>query len=171
MKKSVVMVCLAVVALAFASVAQAVVDCPVSRGKAIVPNVIGRYKNIDNYTVTHIVVSNITSSDVDCKITVYNHDGVDVTSWSKLSTGTDTSLLNVIAQGTGEFTLPAQSTRIFTFGTVDGQQLHYPGYATIEWASDDSTMFEALVAGGRMWHESGGNPFAIGFLVNGGMPF
>ncbi|TIH12943.1 hypothetical protein D0S45_16610 [Marinifilum sp. JC120] len=143
-----------------------------AQGSALVPNVVYSY-HTNNYTqYTDIILSNITSSDVQCKVTVYDHNGNDVTSLCKVSTGSDNTGIPVaVVSGAELFDIPAHSSRMVVVGR-DHIAKYIIGYAVVEWKSSDTTLRRALIGGVKTpaksssYHGKGGTAY-----INNGQPF
>ncbi len=115
----------------------------VPQGSAIVPDVTAWQKDSTNSEYTKLHLTNITGSNIHVKIKVYNHDGLDVTYYGKVYTGSSTYKYVTVASGTGEFDMPAHSSRVFLF--VAPSQMLICGNAVVEWSSDDMQLHKALL--------------------------
>ncbi|ACS80708.1 hypothetical protein [Maridesulfovibrio salexigens] len=141
-----------------------------AQGSALVPNMVYSYNDSNLLKYTSMYLSNITSSDVQCKVTVYDHNGNDVTYLGTVVTGGN-GVETVLSKGSGEFAIPAHSTRCFTLGR-DHIKIAVMGYAVVEWKSSDTTLRRALIGGVRTpaksssYHGKGGTAY-----INGGQPF
>ena len=124
------------------------------------------------YEVTHVTISNISNTSVQCRVTMYDHDGNDVSTLCTVSTGGGISGARRLTLSTGvnTFEIPAHSTRTYSFwdenmpGTI--------GYGVIEWSSTDTQQRKSLIAGvfsyGKRYTEGF---YATKYLVNHGEPF
>ncbi|WP_147820131.1 hypothetical protein [Salidesulfovibrio onnuriiensis] len=168
--KKLILTTLALVLLMSAS-ASATVDCFNTKGSALVPSMYTYYISNTNWRTSLLHITNITDSEVTCKVTVYDGNGNDVSSYSKLlkdSFGAGTNG-EVIATGVSTFIIPAQATRVFSFH-YDNLNKFVMGHAVIEWTSENKTLRKALIAGFRSRAKSGNN-FEAQFPVNNGQPF
>ncbi len=139
-----------------------------AQGSTIVPNIYSCYPRPDYYYIPYFTVTNITSEEVQCKITVYDHAGNDMTQYSKIYTGG--SSWTVISSGTGEFTLPAHSTRMYSL-KPEGTSVRTMGHAVIEWKSNDLKLRKALVAGMLLQMSSKAGAGIAITNINNGQPF
>lgn len=140
-----------------------------ARGSAVVTGMHTSYSSSTVYDVSNIWITNVAGAAVSCRVTVYDHDGQDVTSLCSIYTGGNAGSSELVASGTGSFELPAGSTRLFKFyGKNSSKVIH--GHAVIEWASEDTTIRKALIAvvGRRLQRNSAGWGM---FQVNNGQPF
>lgn len=105
MKYKYILMAMAMIVVMCSSVfAQTTFEC---RGSAVVPGIKTFSSSSSVHSVTTLFVSNITGSDVACKVTVYDHNGNDVSYLCDILTGNDASSSVVtLASGTGEFFLP-----------------------------------------------------------------
>ena len=134
-----------------------------AKGSIVVPN-IWSYKQLpSSWLYTYINVSNITGTDVQCKITVYDNDGTDVTQYSQIYTR-GSNYYTEVSAGTGEFDLPAHATRTYSIKATPS----ISGYAVVEWKSSDPQLRKALVAGMLVLYNNSG----VGISeINNGQPF
>lgn len=149
----------------------AATECFNAKGNALVPHVRSYYADSTAFQSTAFSVSNITGSSVVCKVTVYDHDGNDVTSYGGVYSGSSNSgTSTVVAQGTGTFNIPANSTRVYRFEHKSPSAIY--GYATIEWTSSDAQLRKAIIAGTRITGlVYGDSYFTSQGSVNNGEPF
>ncbi|ACS78375.1 hypothetical protein [Maridesulfovibrio salexigens] len=139
-----------------------------AQGSTIVPNIWTCYPNANYYYIPYFTVTNITGEEVQCRITVYDHAGNDLTQYSKIYSGGTT--WGLISSGTGDFTLPAHSTRMYSL-KPEGTSVWTIGHAVIEWKSNDSRLRKALVAGMTL-QTSNNQGFGIALSdINNGQPF
>ena len=158
------------------SVAMLILMCGVAgaddfnaKGSALVPNL--QYCNNGrgaNY-YSSINITNITGNDVQCRVTMYDHDGLDITSLGQVYTGGG-SAWTLLSEGTGDFEIPAHSTRFYLLAKA-GIIKNITGYAVIEWKSDDPLLRKALIGGTRLWASSTAGQRGGNFLINNGQPF
>ncbi len=136
-----------------------------AKGSIIVPNIWTYNTSSSSWVFSYINLSNITGTDVQCKVTVYDNDGNDVTHFSKVYTSGQ-SIYTEVSSGTGEFDIPAHASRIYS---IKGSQ-PISGYAVVEWKSSDPKLRKALLAGMTMLYNYGGVSVGICEL-NNGQPF
>ncbi|QJB56149.1 hypothetical protein [Pseudodesulfovibrio sp. zrk46] len=147
-------------------VAQAQTTCFGAQGGTVVPGLLTYYSSTTANAASHLYVSNVSGSNVTCKVTVFDKDGNDVTaSYSQVFSGGTN-----VSTGTGTFDLPAGSTRMYRFKTSQGGGSIY-AYALIEWKSDDPRLRKALVAMHYRQQAIGSSYQMSDTSVNGGMPF
>ncbi|WP_147822611.1 hypothetical protein [Salidesulfovibrio onnuriiensis] len=163
MKK--LMLALAMVVMLCAS-ASATVDCFNAKGSALVPSVISRYANDSQFLKTNMDISNITGTEVTCRVKVYDQNGDDVSSNGSVWIGNSIGGFTQLSTG-NTFKIPAHSSRLFSFFT-DGKSVN--GYAVIEWTSADEDLRKALIAGSRIVGVSG-QKCSSHVLINNGQPF
>jgi len=143
-------------------------ECFNAQGSALVPNIIYVYNNAKNYVYPYITISNITDKEVQCKVTVFDHDGVDVTSLGSVLSGG--SSLVTISHGVGDIDLPAYSTRAYSLQPSGGKKVIY-GHAIIEWKSADAKLRRALIGGVNRHRLCGTSRSDSERLINDGNPF
>ncbi|NDV23667.1 hypothetical protein [Desulfovibrio sp. JC022] len=144
-----------------------------AQGRTVAPGIFTYFKNSYSYAYTYISISNITSTPVQCKVTIYDHEGNDQTSRGHVYSG---EYVNGgwtgVAVSDGIFEIPAYGTRLFT---MDDRTQKYSifGHATIEWKSEDNKMSKALVASMRHYGHAGsaGTTKSGGITINNGQPF
>ncbi|HAS88166.1 MAG TPA: hypothetical protein DCS48_02520 [Desulfovibrio sp.] len=142
----------------------------VPQGSTTVP-VMTFYANAKYWYRTNIYLSNITNSDVKCKVTVYDHDGIEIPQYIHVSTGNNSGSSVHISIGAEEFDIPAHSSRMATVKVENGNKAIY-GYAVIEWASEDSFARRALIGDVRKYGlGAGGQPYGGHYPLNNGQPF
>jgi len=142
-----------------------------TRGSAVVNSMRARYYNSISYVVSHLWITNITGSDVTCRVSFYDHAGNDVTSYCKVLSGSESSADHVtISTGTGTFELPAGQSRFVSLG-LSNTNRNIQGYAVIEWSSADSLVRKPLIAVGSCYTRSGDRAGYMTIPINGGQPF
>ncbi|WP_291329918.1 hypothetical protein [Desulfovibrio sp. UCD-KL4C] len=114
-----------------------------AQGSALVAGIDHRYVSVLDFYATSLRLSNITGEPVQCKVTVFNHNGEDITSYGHVLTG-GSSDLQVILGGTGTFDIPPYSSRIYELKSSTLKQ-SVTGYAIVEWTSDNSKLRKALI--------------------------
>ncbi|WP_421899370.1 hypothetical protein [Maridesulfovibrio sp.] len=140
-----------------------------AQGSTVVTNIWSYHPDSVNWFVPYINVTNITGTDVQCKITIYDHDGNDITHYSKIYSG-GIGNWTIIASGTGEFNLPAHGTRMYSL-KPEGTQIYTVGHAVIEWKSNDPLLRKAVIAGiTTLRADSKGISTGIS-EINNGQPF
>ena len=140
-----------------------------AQGSVVVPGIINMVTS-GYWQSPYMVLSNITDKTISCKVTAYDHDGNDVTnSYGKVITG-GSGQPTVIAYGTGEFEIPAYSTRTF-YLSHSGASRYIMGYAKIEWKSTDTKLKYALI--GSMFRNRiyNGRVSEADVPINNGQPF
>ncbi|MDC7217953.1 MAG: hypothetical protein PQJ28_02905 [Spirochaetales bacterium] len=129
------------------------------------------WANSKNYYRTNIYLSNITSSNLKCKVTPFDHDGYEVPQYLNVLSGNNSGSSAHISVGVEEFDIPAHSTRCVTIKVTDSVKAIY-GYALIEWSSDDSVLRRALIGDVRKYGlGAGGQPYGGHYPLNNGQPF
>lgn len=142
-----------------------------TRGSALVPCVDARYNGSSSIHSTYISVTNITGSEIDCRVTFRDHAGDDVTSYCSVLSGNSSGNSAVtISTGTGMFTLPAGETRLVRLA-IGNRNRYIIGQATIEWASQDSNLRKAIVAHGYRFTVYNNRGAEAAIPVNNGLPF
>jgi len=143
-------------------------ECFNAQGSIVVPCIYSTYISASDWTAPHMVISNITDKEVQCKVKVFDQDGIDVTYLGYVFSGGEP--LNVISSGIGDFDIPAYSTRVYAFNR-DGGKKRVAGYATIEWKSDDTKLRNALVGGVFRARGFASSRSDSERLINNGQPF
>ncbi len=160
------------------SVAMLVLMCGVAgadnfypQGSTLVPNLVFQQHDGSNFFNQYMTITNITDKPVKCRVSVYNHDGLDITSLGKYYTGSSPSSYGtVISSGSGDIDIPAHSTRLFALDGANTTFVIY-GYAVIEWNSSDPQMRKALIAGRWSLRVSNGQHSCGQFSINNDQPF
>ncbi len=143
-----------------------------TRGSAIATGIIAISSSTSYQIKPTMLLSNISGVDVECRVTVFDQDGNNVSSindvYSGNSSGTNAVL---VSTGAAAFTIPAGATRnINMWDSNMNKQII--GHALIEWSSADGNVRKALIGGGRVITTNGGySSYSTTFSVNGGMPF
>jgi len=142
-----------------------------ARGSAVVTGMRAKHRSSTDFQHSIIWVTNITGSDVECRVNFFDHAGDDVTSYCTVYSGNASSNAAVtIATGTGTFDLPAGETR-YVYLTMPNTSRLIQGHAVIEWASTNPHLRKALIAAGECRVVSSALKQAAGFTINGGQPF
>ncbi|WP_432736697.1 hypothetical protein [Maridesulfovibrio sp. FT414] len=137
------------------------------QGSALMSNLIIYYASPVSWTLPYITLTNITDSNVRCKVNIYDSEGSSITHLSRVVKGGANWVQ--IALGTSDFDIPAHSSRMFYLTT--NSVFHTIGYAEIEWQSDDPKARKALI-GGVMQHRCDGSSYTnTTDLINNGQPF
>lgn len=139
-----------------------------ARGSAVATGMFCRYLQSPQVQ-SSLIISNMAGSPVTCKVTVYDHDGNDVTSLCDVLTGSTTNSAVVVTQG-GTFELPAFATRSVRFINKNVPGFYY-GQAVIEWTSNDPRLRKALHAKLILLKEDGSRTGYAMSSVNGDQPF
>ncbi|WP_432738341.1 hypothetical protein [Maridesulfovibrio sp. FT414] len=141
----------------------------VQQGGMIVPGI--TYVKAGTYIVhSSIFLTNVTNEVVRCNVTFYDQDGNDINNLAKVYTGSASSAPLLLATGSGEWDIPAHSTRIFQLDSLPSDAWKF-GHADIRWSSMDPKPHKALV--GALWltgASSTGN-FSSSAFINNGQPF
>lgn len=146
------------------------VDPCASGGRLVVPEIIAAYKVNGETSYSHLTLTNVSGTDIQCSVTVYDDNGTEVSGISTVYHGNATSPEPVIVQdGNATFPMPVGTTRCVKMEAYP-EQKNITGYAIIEWRCDDPKVTKALV-GSSMYairHESLGVAKAY---LNNGQPF
>ncbi|WP_291325153.1 hypothetical protein [Desulfovibrio sp. UCD-KL4C] len=138
-----------------------------AQGSAIVPHMRSCMTyNPTNSTSTGMYLSNITDKNINCKISVYDQNGNDISSYGYVMTVIPNSTgYQYVASGSQAFDIAAHSSCYFKYsGTFNARTF---GYAVVKWNSSDALMTKALVGAVEYSSEmSGGNVY-----INNGHPF
>ncbi len=158
------------------SVAMLILMCGVAgaaefnaQGGVIVPGL--EFVHSGSYiTNTSLNLTNITDKVVRCRVTFYDHDGNDISSRGKVYTGSSTNNAVLLAAGTGEYDIPAHSTRVFQLdNALQGEWLYC--HAEVQWCSSDSKPHKALIGSVKNSGNRSDGIFTSNFLINNGQPF
>lgn len=142
-----------------------------ARGSAVVNGVKLTSSGSTTYIETRIYVTNITGSQVTGRVTIYDQDGNDVTSYCSVYTGDQSSKnIKLLESGTGTFELPAASTRVVRFCKANLNKC-IVGHAVIEWSSDDTHLRKALIATSMRIKYQTDQAFSTMVTANGGNSF
>ncbi|WP_432738338.1 hypothetical protein [Maridesulfovibrio sp. FT414] len=119
---------------------------------------------------TSLDITNVTNEVVHCKVTFYDHDGIDITHLAKVYTGSAGSRTIVLATGTAEYDIPAHSTRCFQLDSgIDGSYRYCS--AEILWSSEDKKPHKALIGTARNSGGTGTSLYYGNYPINNGQPF
>lgn len=142
--------------------------CFNAQGGVMVPGMYHVYRGGADWLSTYLIISNISDKDVSCRVTIRNQDGLDVTHLGGILTGGNDWA--VVSSGSGDFDIPAYSTRVFHLQPSSPSKL-IVGYAKIEWKSTDTRLKNALIASGfaHRVYSAGRSEFHI--PINNGQPF
>lgn len=137
-----------------------------AKGSAVAPGLMLRDRG-DLYDYVEFYISNITESNVTCRVTAYDNDGIDVTA----TYGRVYTKGHVVIPTTepGVFEIPANSTRMFQLHK-EGIKTPIHGYAVIEWTSPENKR-KALIASGRRFRGRSDRTHSSTLPVNNGQPF
>lgn len=141
-----------------------------AQGSAIVPSIVSRYRDSISSEWTVIKLSNITNENIQCQVIVYDHNGNEVMTGMRISSGSTGGIGTKISSGTNLFDIPARSTRHYQLGAGSSAHTIY-GYAVIEWKSDDTQQRKALIGSVERLRKSGNSIFKGEVLINTGQPF
>ena len=144
-----------------------------TRGSAVVIGLEAAVITSTNYKKRpKIYVTNISGSDVTCKISLFDHDGNDATSYT-VYTGSSTSYAGaLVSSDNAPFTIPAGATReINAWPNVSNENIK--GYALIEWSSEASHIRKALAINASLYSQgtSTGIVYQTSLTVIGNQPF
>lgn len=137
-----------VLILMLCSAAYAVEFTP--RGSVVIPGIQSSRPSSTNFSQVYLHVTNVAGCDVDCRVTVYDHAGNDVTSYASVYEGSDTGPTAVLAASGGDFSLPSGASRFVRIAVDDASKL-LVGHAVVEWASTNTHVKKALVVSGRYY--------------------
>lgn len=154
-------------AVLMCSSAMAAEGCFNAKGSTLVSDVLCRNKSDSQFFKTNLSISNITSSNVTCRVKVYDHNGDDVSTSCSIWVGSPTGSFVSVSSGKNVFEIPAHSSRIYSFLT---DQKSVVGYAVIEWTSDNEDLRKALIATKR-YEGVSRECFAAMCNINSGQPF
>lgn len=145
----------------------------IPQGSALVPGILARQQSNGEKEYSYIMLSNITSETVNCRVTVYDHDGNDVTYSSKILNGSSSNNgdFDPIASGTGDFTIPPHSSRIFSFWILNSSKKVMFGHAVVEWNSEDPKTRKALIGVFNRKHIGTSRAYGGDILINNGQAF
>ncbi len=145
-------------------------ECFSAQGSALVPGLNFLYYDSHHYQFADLNLTNITDKRVQCKVSFYDHAGNDITYFGIIYSGGSNAV--IVSTGTGDFELPAHSSRIFSLRT--STPIWTLAYAVVEWTSDDPMLRKALIGRTRMWGyggDGGSFPYQSSTLINTGQPF
>ncbi len=114
-----------------------------AQGSALIPKISHYLSQSFTSRDTEFYFTNITGSAVQCKLTVFDHNGNDVSSLCSVYTGGSSQ--TEVSRGTGSFELPAYSTRYIVFGAINNTITSIYGYGIIKWTSNDPNLSKALI--------------------------
>ncbi len=142
-----------------------------ARGSALVPGLKYWYVSGSSFLYTQLYISSITNTMVDCKVTVFDHEGNDVSTDCVILTGNNSGANTVVVStGTGEFSLAAGATNQVRIRAAQAGTFIF-GHAVIEWSSEDTKIRQALIATADRQKELNGRAYASMIPINGGLPF
>ncbi|WP_147822612.1 hypothetical protein [Salidesulfovibrio onnuriiensis] len=143
-------------------------ECFNAKGSAVVTGIVSYYADNQWRDFNSFWVTNISSSAVTCRVRVFDQDGMDVTNFCSVSTGSSGKKFKTIATGTGTFELPAGATRMVHFIATNHAIM---GHAIIDWTSEDNNLRKALISTFRMYKTEANRGFMSTTPVNNGQPF
>ncbi|ACS80707.1 hypothetical protein [Maridesulfovibrio salexigens] len=146
----------------------------IPQGSALVSGIEVLYRGSYRYFQNRMFLTNITDQTIQCRVTVFDHNGDDITHFGQVMTGPAGGGGGhvVVSSGTGLFEIPAHSTRAFWFGSLLSGTMTFYGHAVVEWMSNSSKLRRALI--GSIYKFSLGsssNYYATERDINGGQPF
>ncbi|WP_432736695.1 hypothetical protein [Maridesulfovibrio sp. FT414] len=151
----------------------AMADDFAAQGIVLLPGLTAGYTGPSSSWYNIISLSNITDKEVTCKITVYDHDGNDVTNHGQVYTGSyGITSRKLLSSGVGDFAIPPRSTRLFLFGIVNTGLKTIDGHGVLKWKSTDTDLRRALIGSIRQIRIFGaGSGSNTNVLINNGQPF
>ncbi|MGL1863537.1 MAG: hypothetical protein OCC46_13520 [Pseudodesulfovibrio sp.] len=142
-----------------------------ARGSAIVPGLQMHSSSSSVLSYSVIRVTNTSGSDVSCRVSVYDHNGADVSSLCSVITGNSSAAsATTLSTGTGLFSLPAGHSRYIWIYKSNWNKVMY-GHAVIEWDSEDTSARKALVVSGERYINYGTKAISVMLPVIGAQPF
>lgn len=118
----------------------------------------------------NIYVTNISGSEISCKVIVFDHDGKDITSHCNVLSGSPSAnTATTIAAGTGSFNLSASATRVVNLPHNLSGMVY--GHAVIEWTSTDPKVRKALISTVKQMKSRDSKTYGFSTPVNNGQPF
>ncbi len=140
----------------------------IPKGVALVPNIRAHHNSQTNWGITDVNVTNITGQTVQCRVTIYDHEGNDISTSTTLKNGGPSGIVT-LGSGDSPFSIPAHGTRCVRLSLGSGRMF---GHAVVEWVSDDSKLYKALIAGTAYFRQDSTNlTSSSSSLVNNGQPF
>jgi hypothetical protein len=119
------------------------------------------------------MITNITDDSIQCRITIYDHNGNKTPTLGQVYTGSESVAWNVLESGVEQFEIPPNATRRFVYSKrKQGAVGSLYGKAIIEWSSDNLKCRKALIVKSITIGMSGqGNCYSSAVLLNNGQPF
>ena len=141
----------------------------VPNGSALIPGMSAKGLSSTNYDTCHLFISNISDNAVQCRVTVFDHDGNDVSHYCRLYTG-GASEFTLLSTGVSTFEIPAHSTR--DYDLYDSTMPAILGYGIIEWEGIDKYQRKSLIAATMVYGRRTADAyFSSKFPINNGQPF
>ncbi len=143
-----------------------------ARGSAVATGFLSTSSSTTYKEMTTMMVSNISGVDVDCKVTIYDSNGNDISSIIDVyKDNTSSTSAILVSSGSVPFTIPAGATRkVNTWKPNMNKQLF--GHILIEWSTEDGNVRKALIAEGRLVSTNGSGPaYSSTLNINSGQPF
>lgn len=136
-------------------------------GKAIVPPFDTRYYSSTVNYGESFLITNITSSPLTVKISIYSQTGSIITTGLSVLVGNVTNFVLNPGDSSASFTLAANATVhiLYSPSTLDC------GYATIAWTQDNSSAQYGLIADVKEGLQAGSSYTQRTLAVNNNMPF
>ncbi|MFV0420870.1 hypothetical protein [Oleidesulfovibrio sp.] len=138
------------------------------KGRALVTGIEARDSAWD--FISNIFITNVSDTEVTCRITVYNHIGENVSSLCNVYTGSTSGSPVELTSGGNEFRLPPANTRMVQVWAPGMMPVVF-GHAVIEWTSESTTVRKALVAALKTVRVNGASTYGFMSQINGGEPF
>jgi hypothetical protein len=117
------------------------------QGSALVSGINIRYNNAYIRTTQCLRLTNISNLPIKVKVTVYDHNGNDISYHGVFNTGNYSVASAVpVADGDTIIEIPAHNTRDYNVYSHQQTPTTIYGYATIEWSSSDTQLKRAMIA-------------------------
>ena len=142
-----------------------------STGSAVIPTMLIQYSNSGSYRYVNIGLSSITDEEISCTITVFDHDGTDITSTalSKVGAGVYNSDTTLTIGTNQTFNMPGNGSRQVQL-YIDTPCSVW-AHAVIKWTSTDKKTMKALVGTVNSRLIYNGNIAIDSSPINNGQPF
>jgi len=142
-----------------------------SRGSIIVSGIVAKRPTPGVQVFSIIRLTNISGSDVDCRVKVYDQEGTVVTNYCKILKALTTTNQNIaVASGADSFSIPAGGVRTVSISVPDATRV-IMAHAVIEWSSDNEHVKKALIASGNVGYRDLTGYSASNLVIIGDQPF
>ncbi|TIH07878.1 hypothetical protein D0S45_20480 [Marinifilum sp. JC120] len=142
----------------------------IPQGSAVVPGVESAYFKPSERWISTLQITNLTNEEIDCKVTIYNYDGSDVTHKGEVCRGSSSSSAVIISTGTGLFSIPAHGTRFYRLRATNYKEI-INGHAVVQWSSTDPKIHKALMGTMRIEGIVDTTTIMSHITINNGQPF